>query len=149
MVELTIRTACDNVLTVKPYLVPGFECRGWGTMLVRGFLVSGLGPGHLGSKVVGYVPKVLSGIHSGSVPVSGRDILGLGKVELPGRVITEVREEWRHARGLRGVIVCGEFGKGQIFFPVVLKVVDVGSKVLFHDRVKPLRLTIDWRVVRC
>jgi hypothetical protein len=57
-----------------------------------------------------------------------------------------VREEGRDACGIRDLVVTGEFSEEEIVCPIVLKVADIGPKVLFHDRVHALGLPIGLRV---
>jgi hypothetical protein len=57
-----------------------------------------------------------------------------------------VREERRDTGGIRDLVIAGEFSEEEVVCPIVLKVADVRPKVLFHDCVHALSLSIGFRV---
>ena len=46
------------------------------------------------------------------------------------------------------MIVAGEFCQRELPSPIVLKIIDIASQVLFHDGIEPFRLSIGLRVKR-
>jgi len=64
------------------------------------------------------------------------------KVELPARVVAEVRKERRYSRHFQVMVIRCEFGNRQPVSPIILQVVNVRPQVLFHYRVHSFGLTI-------
>ena len=98
MIEFSVRTAGNDVFGIKSNLVINTEGRGRGSVSVGVLLVSELCPCHLGSKVVGYVLKVLNNRSSRLSLIPGRESSWLDRVKGLVGVIIEVSEERRYSR---------------------------------------------------
>jgi hypothetical protein len=113
-------------------------------MLVGVVLVSELGTENFGTEVVVDTGEVLG--HCTGALVVGVIAGGGREIKLPTGVATIHAEERGSAGGLQGVVVGREFGKMQLFSPIILVIVDVHPEVLLHYRVDSLCLTVCLRV---